>query len=34
MKPPPFIYHDPTTVAEAVDLLSRLDNVLPLRQMR
>jgi carbon-monoxide dehydrogenase medium subunit len=30
MKPPPFIYHDPTTVAEAVDLLSRLDNVLPL----
>src|SRR4030081_1948636 len=30
MKPPPFVYHDPTTVAEAVDLLSRLDNALPL----
>jgi len=30
MKPPPFVYHDPTTVAEAVDLLGRLDNALPL----
>jgi carbon-monoxide dehydrogenase medium subunit len=30
MKPPPFIYHDPTTVAEATDLLGRLDNALPL----
>src|SRR3982074_1375331 len=29
MKPPPFIYHDPTTVAEAVDLLGRLDNARP-----
>ena len=26
MKPPPFQYHDPTTVAEAVNLLSTLDN--------
>jgi carbon-monoxide dehydrogenase medium subunit len=26
MKPPPFIYHDPTTVAEAADLIGRLDN--------
>jgi carbon-monoxide dehydrogenase medium subunit len=26
MKPPPFSYHDPTTVAEVVALLSRLDN--------
>src|SRR5436190_2911691 len=26
MKPPPFSYHDPTTVAEAVALLGRLDN--------
>ena len=30
MKPPPFIYHDPTTVAEAADLLGRLDNALVL----
>lgn len=30
MKPPPFTYHDPTTVEEAVDLLGRLDNALPL----
>src|SRR4030081_3902813 len=30
MKPPPFVYHDPTTVAEAVDLLGRLENALPL----
>jgi aerobic carbon-monoxide dehydrogenase medium subunit len=30
MKPPPFIYHDPTTVAEATDLLGRLDNAVPL----
>jgi carbon-monoxide dehydrogenase medium subunit len=28
MKPPPFVYHDPTTVAEATDLLARLDNAL------
>src|SRR5262245_54271625 len=26
MKPPPFNYHDPRTVAEAVALLGRLDN--------
>ncbi len=26
MKPPPFSYHDPRTVKEAVDLLARLDN--------
>ena len=26
MKPAPFTYHDPTSVAETVDLLSRLDN--------
>jgi aerobic carbon-monoxide dehydrogenase medium subunit len=26
MKPPPFQYHDPRTLAEAVDLLGRLDN--------
>jgi carbon-monoxide dehydrogenase medium subunit len=30
MKPPPFVYHDPTTVDEAVDLIGRLDNALPL----
>ena len=30
MKPPRFVYHDPTTVAEATDLLGRLDNALPL----
>ena len=30
MKPPPFVYHDPTTVDEAADLLGRLDNALPL----
>jgi carbon-monoxide dehydrogenase medium subunit len=30
MKPPPFIYHDPTTVDEATDLIGRLDNALPL----
>ena len=28
MKPPRFVYHDPTSVAEAVDLLNRLDNAL------
>jgi carbon-monoxide dehydrogenase medium subunit len=28
MKPPPFVYHDPTTVAEATDLLGRLDNAI------
>lgn len=28
MKPPPFQYHDPTTVAEAAELLGRLDNAL------
>ncbi len=26
MKPPPFSYHDPRTVADAVDLLTNLDN--------
>ena len=26
MKPPPFQYHDPKTVAEAVSLLGSLDN--------
>jgi carbon-monoxide dehydrogenase medium subunit len=26
MKPPPFQYHDPRTLAEAIDLLARLDN--------
>ncbi len=26
MKPPPFTYHDPTTVAEALDLLAEKDN--------
>ena len=26
MKPPPFSYHDPRTVADAVGLLSRLEN--------
>ena len=26
MKPPPFSYHDPRTVTDAVDLLSRLEN--------
>ena len=26
MKPPPFQYHDPNTVAEAVGLLGRLEN--------
>src|SRR4051812_14914254 len=26
MKPPPFSYHDPRTVSDAVGLLSRLDN--------
>src|SRR4249919_1337486 len=26
MKPPPFRYHDPTTVGEAVGLLGRLEN--------
>jgi carbon-monoxide dehydrogenase medium subunit len=30
MKPPRFAYHDPTTVAEAVDLTGRLDNALVL----
>ncbi len=30
MKPAPFAYHDPTTVAEAADLLGRLDNARPL----
>jgi carbon-monoxide dehydrogenase medium subunit len=28
MKPPRFVYHDPTSVAEATDLLGRLDNAL------
>ena len=26
MKPPPFHYHDPTTLAEAVSLLGTLEN--------
>jgi aerobic carbon-monoxide dehydrogenase medium subunit len=26
MKPPPFSYHDPATVSDAVSLLSRLEN--------
>jgi carbon-monoxide dehydrogenase medium subunit len=30
MKPPPFVYHDPTTVEEAVGLFGRLDNAMPL----
>jgi carbon-monoxide dehydrogenase medium subunit len=30
MKPPPFVYHDPTTVAEATELIGRLDNAVPL----
>jgi carbon-monoxide dehydrogenase medium subunit len=30
MKPPPFAYHDPRTVAEAVALLARLENAKPL----
>jgi CO/xanthine dehydrogenase FAD-binding subunit len=30
MKPAPFTYHDPRTLAEAADLLSRLDNARPI----
>src|SRR5712671_3324968 len=30
MKPPPFAYHDPTTIDEASDLIGRLDNAMPL----
>ena len=30
MKPRRFVYHDPASVAEAADLLGRLDNALPL----
>jgi carbon-monoxide dehydrogenase medium subunit len=30
MKPPPFAYHDPTTIDEATELLGRLDNAVPL----
>src|ERR1700686_3257249 len=30
MKPAPFVYHDPTTVAEATELIGRLDNALVL----
>jgi carbon-monoxide dehydrogenase medium subunit len=30
MKPAPFVYHDPRTVAEAADLLGRLENARPL----
>ena len=30
MKPPPFAYHDPTTVEDAADLIGRLDNAMPL----
>jgi carbon-monoxide dehydrogenase medium subunit len=30
MKPPPFVYHDPTTVAEATELVGRLENAVVL----
>lgn len=30
MKPPPFVYHDPSTIDEAADLVGRLDNAVPL----
>jgi carbon-monoxide dehydrogenase medium subunit len=30
MKPPPFAYHDPTTIEEAADLIGRLENAVPL----
>ena len=30
MKPPPFAYHDPTTIEDAADLIGRLDNAVPL----
>jgi len=30
MKPPPFVYHDPATVAEATELVGRLDNAVVL----
>jgi aerobic carbon-monoxide dehydrogenase medium subunit len=30
MKPPPFAYHDPATIEEAIDLIGRLDNSVPL----
>src|SRR5690348_13071151 len=30
MKPPPFAYHDPTTIEDAADLIGRLDNAMPL----
>src|ERR1019366_5022758 len=30
MKPAPFVYHDPTTVAEATELIGRLDNAVVL----
>jgi carbon-monoxide dehydrogenase medium subunit len=30
MKPPPFAYHDPSTIEEAADLIVRLDNAMPL----
>ena len=30
MKPPPFSYHDPTTIDEATGLIGRLDNAVPL----
>src|SRR5436190_22344516 len=30
MKPPPFAYHDPTTIDEAVELIGTLDNAIPL----
>lgn len=30
MKPPPFTYHDPATLEQAVELLARLDNAKPL----
>src|SRR6266853_4189660 len=30
MKPPPFAYHDPTTIDEAAELIGRFDNAIPL----
>ena len=30
MKPAPFLYHRPETVAEAIDLFSRLEDAKPL----
>jgi aerobic carbon-monoxide dehydrogenase medium subunit len=30
MKPAPFVYHDPSNIDEATELLGRLDNAVPL----